>query len=495
LNGTGPQTFTGNNKFTGTFLAQNASNSTTAFQIQNAAGTSNLLVADTTNTRLAVGQASASYTLDVAGDVNLTTGSVYRINGVQICSSGGCLVGGGSGSYIQNGTSTQASANFNIQSAAAGSVGGIIQGAASQTADLFDLKTSTPATVLSVSASGATIFKNSADSTTAFQVQNSAGTSNLLVADTTNTRIGIGTAPAYTLDVAGDINSTGSYRINGTPVCTAAGCTPATDNMQAGVVNGGDGVLSSVSVNGGTGAITFTPSGGTAYVGSPIERAAIASSVQTITPGTLPTSGNFMAEAIALSVPSVWGNTAGFATSSGSSQTSQANALANPSALSSTQTRLVDVIIWNNAGTYTLSTTRDRRPWARGFYNRVGGVGGTFNNASFVAVGGTTSMRVECTGRPLEITVMINAYTSANTNNQNYGYLIDGATGNYANTSFPGAGYEYTWSYTFVTTPSAGSHLFAVGGQANGSPTWNFFDEGAAMVITEKPQSTNNGTN
>ena len=38
LNGTGPQAFTGNNKFSGTVLAQNTSNSTAAFQVQNAAG-------------------------------------------------------------------------------------------------------------------------------------------------------------------------------------------------------------------------------------------------------------------------------------------------------------------------------------------------------------------------------------------------------------------------------------------------------------------------
>jgi parallel beta-helix repeat protein len=49
------------------------SNSTTAFQIQDATGGSNLLVADTLNNRIAIGQASANYTLDVAGTINGST--------------------------------------------------------------------------------------------------------------------------------------------------------------------------------------------------------------------------------------------------------------------------------------------------------------------------------------------------------------------------------------------------------------------------------------
>ncbi|HVX57992.1 MAG TPA: hypothetical protein VHA37_09810, partial [Candidatus Saccharimonadales bacterium] len=51
-------------------------------------------------------------------------------------------------------------------------------------------------TVFSLSGTnGSALFKNAADSTTAFQIQNAAGTSNLLVADTTNSVIGIGMTP------------------------------------------------------------------------------------------------------------------------------------------------------------------------------------------------------------------------------------------------------------------------------------------------------------
>ncbi len=63
----------------------NTTDSTTAFQIQNAASTSNLFIANTLNSRIAINQATAAYTLDVNGDIN-TTG-LYRVSGVQIASS------------------------------------------------------------------------------------------------------------------------------------------------------------------------------------------------------------------------------------------------------------------------------------------------------------------------------------------------------------------------------------------------------------------------
>jgi hypothetical protein len=93
LNGSGPQTFTGNNKFTGTVLAQNATNSTTAFQIQNAAGTSNLFVADTTNNKIGLGGApgSSGATLQVTGDISATT-KVTANSGAEVLSNQATLI-------------------------------------------------------------------------------------------------------------------------------------------------------------------------------------------------------------------------------------------------------------------------------------------------------------------------------------------------------------------------------------------------------------------
>jgi len=178
----GDNTFNGSNTFNGVtiqngnFLFQSATNSLTAFQIQNAAGNDNLLIGDTINTRIGIG-VDPNYTLDVNGDVNIANGQAYRINGVVVCSSVGCTPSGSSGSYIQNSNLLQTNANFNIQSANSTYVGGLISGASGQTADLLEAKQ---------------------DASTVFA-----------------------------LDPSGNVNITGQYEINGSPICTSSGCTVA----------------------------------------------------------------------------------------------------------------------------------------------------------------------------------------------------------------------------------------------------------------------------
>jgi hypothetical protein len=232
------QSATGNKTFTGTVLVQNSSNSVNDFQIQDSAGTSNLFVADTTHTRIAIGQASANYPLDVAGDINSTTG--IRVGGTLLCSAGGCLAASGSGSYIQNGTTVQ-TANQYTRSNAAGSVTGIFEGANGQSVDILDVQGYNGGTkYLAVNTNGISVAgnvntsgqyqiggiqissanlsndsnlakltgtgpqtftgnnkftgtvlaQNSSDSATAFQVQNAAG-GNLINVDSTNSSISL----------------------------------------------------------------------------------------------------------------------------------------------------------------------------------------------------------------------------------------------------------------------------------------------------------------
>lgn len=138
-------------------VLQNSADSRTAFQIQNAAGTSNLLIADTINSRIAIGQASASYTLDVGGDIN--TSSAYKIRGTDICTSSGCTVLATSG--IRNQTFSQSNANFNIRSAAAGNIGGVIQGASGQTERLLLFREGTTSADLSAVTSDGSFVANS----------------------------------------------------------------------------------------------------------------------------------------------------------------------------------------------------------------------------------------------------------------------------------------------------------------------------------------------
>ncbi|MDL2342517.1 MAG: hypothetical protein QFB87_05590, partial [Patescibacteria group bacterium] len=76
---------------------------------------------------------------------------------------------------------------------------------------------------LNISSTGALSLQNTADSTTAFQLQNAAGTSNLIVADTTNTKIGIGVVPITgggILQVSGNLSVTGSVEGKGGTAAT-----------------------------------------------------------------------------------------------------------------------------------------------------------------------------------------------------------------------------------------------------------------------------------
>ena len=174
----------------GAALFQNSANSTTGFQIQNAAGAAQLTV-------------------------DTTTGNVAQVNGAKfIIGTGSYIQGTGNdinigdanGNYSFNGTSVARLINASVRLCTAGS-----NGACGLTVD------STGVTV------GGSDNSTNGNSTKAFQIQNSAGTSNLLVADTTNNLIGIGQIPVSsgsTLQVAGTetigthIISTYSLEIN-----------------------------------------------------------------------------------------------------------------------------------------------------------------------------------------------------------------------------------------------------------------------------------------
>jgi hypothetical protein len=137
---------------------QNSVDSTNAFQIQNAAGSSNLLVADTTNTRIAIGKATASYTLDVVGDISSST--AFRIGATAVCDtvgSTGCIAKSGSGFYVHNDASLQQSANINLISAATGSVAALFRGASGQTADILQVKDGSGNNLLAVTSSSVVI--------------------------------------------------------------------------------------------------------------------------------------------------------------------------------------------------------------------------------------------------------------------------------------------------------------------------------------------------
>jgi|GEM_PF-4429013 len=201
------QTFTGNDIFQGTVLAQHTS--TSAFQIQNASSPDNLFIADTVNHRIAIDQASANYALDVAGDINTTTG--YRVGstaGAGITCSGGntiqnAVVSGGiitGGSCVANG----AGATTTLQNA-------------------YD-NSSSPATITTTAAAKGITIKAGAsfDSANLFQVQSAAGQSLLNIDSTT---LNVSSTQA-------NITLTG---------VTPTSVTPAAGSNQGGIFSGASG--------------------------------------------------------------------------------------------------------------------------------------------------------------------------------------------------------------------------------------------------------------
>jgi hypothetical protein len=133
-----------------TIVRQSGTATTTAFQVQNVAGTQTYFNVDSFNGRVGIGNAAPAYVLDVTGDVNTST--VYRIGGTQICASTGCTASSASAILNQSG-STQA-ANFKIQSATDINTATILANG-SQTADVFQIQSSTGSPVAGIRPSGA----------------------------------------------------------------------------------------------------------------------------------------------------------------------------------------------------------------------------------------------------------------------------------------------------------------------------------------------------
>ncbi len=242
------QTFTTDNTFAGNFIAQRSSNSTTAFRVQNSGG-ADVLVADTTNKRVAIAGTSASYPLDVTGDINSSTG--LRVGGNLVCDSTGCAASGSSGYYIQNGVATQANANFNIKTVSANDVVGILQGTTSQAVDLFQIKDSLGTNLFKVGNTGLTTINNGISFTGGNQtIQNNTGTLNVVA---NNTTFAINNTTVITSGDGTGIRYAGNYAYQPLSLVTRQYVDDSISGVVAGTcptcfVNGGNSFGTSASV-------------------------------------------------------------------------------------------------------------------------------------------------------------------------------------------------------------------------------------------------------
>ncbi len=184
---------------------------------------------------------------------NTTTPSFVTMSGDATISNTGAitLTGGGSGNgYIKNlaGTSPQ-TANFNIQSAAAANVGGVIKGAASQSADLLDFQNSSATVLASVDKSGninaASGTASSSTTTGAVVVTGGEGISGNLNIGGNSAVTGTATVTGLATDNGG-LTEVGAVNIN-----TTGAANPAANinTNSTGTVTIGDGSAGASTVN------------------------------------------------------------------------------------------------------------------------------------------------------------------------------------------------------------------------------------------------------
>jgi len=186
---------------TGAASFKNSTNSTSAFQIQNASGTA-FFNADSTNQRIGIGTSTPSYKLDVVGDVNISTGSAYKINGTDICTASGCTPNATSNSFIQNQNSSDQTANFRIN--------GTGRASTSFQAPLFDTAS---AVALGIGTTNATVINLNENTTVA------AGKT-LTVTSANTSLTGATTGDALTVNNSTSTGNVAVFNDNGSAVFT-----------------------------------------------------------------------------------------------------------------------------------------------------------------------------------------------------------------------------------------------------------------------------------
>jgi len=177
------------------------------------------------NGNVGFGKYNPAYAVDIIGDCNLSAGHVYRVNGVPIST-------GGSGSQTPW-TSDIDGGNFNLTNV----------NIAFATL-LFSNKGNFPCVRLD----SATVKFQDSNAHFNWSIDNSAtdlrfvknnGAQMLLTLSYANQYVGINQSiPAYPLDIVGDCNITGVYRVNGVPIAGGSGMTDPTTTLGDLIVRG-----------------------------------------------------------------------------------------------------------------------------------------------------------------------------------------------------------------------------------------------------------------
>jgi hypothetical protein len=213
---------------TGQVLFQNAADSSTALQVQNAAGTSVFSV-DTINGRVGIGKTTPTSKLDIAGgDINLSNGHALKFGGLQVISTSSDAQTTVISNFVSGGKVSAQADSFAVQDANANHQN------------------------LLIDSDGAATFSNKNDSTLGFQIQNAANTATIFSVDTTNQIVTV-----TNLAVTKHIITSGSAP--GIAAGAAACASPAVSvagNDTSGIITVTTGT--GCAASGSLGTITFT---------------------------------------------------------------------------------------------------------------------------------------------------------------------------------------------------------------------------------------------
>jgi hypothetical protein len=160
---------------------------------------------------------------------------------------------------------------------------------------------------------------------------------------------------------------------------------------------------------------------------------------------------------------------------------------------------LADLVTPSGATTILPANIRDRRPWARGalFELFYGGALPTITTADAPMLAASGSrVRLECSGRPVKITLSVPAIRGNGDNHFFFTPYMDGApiAGSAVRRAVTtGVNYWFPFSWEWLVTPAAGSHTFEMFTHASavdGALTAPMYLE----VAERFSDSANNGT-
>ncbi|MFO0862818.1 MAG: tail fiber domain-containing protein [Candidatus Saccharibacteria bacterium] len=208
---------------TGQATFQNSTNSTTAFRVLGSAGNANLTV-DTSGSQVIIGTASA-----ITGKIVFQgSGGANNIALVGVNAPGGnrtLTLPDETGTLCSTGSVCSGYAGSSSTVLIGGNTTGSTLSIGTNDGNSLNFRTNSNVQ-MTIASGGATTLQNSTNSAAAFKVLDSGGTNNVIVADTTNDRVGIGTgtaAPTVTLDVlsaGADATTVAQFKNAGATSCT-----------------------------------------------------------------------------------------------------------------------------------------------------------------------------------------------------------------------------------------------------------------------------------